>query len=127
MPSINLLPWRQELRKERQRQFFTLSGLSMALMVLIIIVVHINIGRMISTQTSRNTFLEKQIKEVEEQLKEIADLETARERLLARMDIIQQLQRDRAEIVHLFDERHDPVTGSPVGQRHFPWHRPLHR
>lgn len=104
MPSINLLPWRQEQRKEKQRQFFTLSGLSMALMVLIIVVIHINIERMISTQTSRNAFLERHIKQVEEQLKEIADLEMARERLLARMDIIQQLQRDRAEIVHLFDE-----------------------
>ncbi len=104
MARINLLPWRQEQRKERQRQFLTVLGLSAALMALIIFAVHLQYGRMISSQNSRNALLQRHIAQVEEQLKEIKGLEKEKERLLARMKVIQELQLNRPEIVRVFDE-----------------------
>jgi type IV pilus assembly protein PilN len=104
MAKINLLPWRQELRKEQQRQFFTLMGLCVVLVIVGMAAVHLQYARMINTQISRNDYLRKHIKEVEKQIAEINELATKKERLLARMEIIQQLQRNRPEIVRLFDE-----------------------
>ena len=64
MAQINLLPWREELRKEQQRQFLTILGLSAVLMGLILLAVHIQIAGMISNQQSRNDFLKKEITKV---------------------------------------------------------------
>ena len=104
MAKINLLPWRQELRKEQQRQFLTIMGLSVVLVIVGILAVHLQYARMIGIQESRNAYLKKQITTVEKQIKEIDELAGKKDRLLARMDIIQQLQRNRPEIVRLFDE-----------------------
>jgi type IV pilus assembly protein PilN len=104
MAQINLLPWREELRKEQQRQFLTILGLSAVLMGLIILAVHIQIAGMINNQQSRNEFLKKEITKVEKQIKEINDLAKEKKRLLARMEVIETLQRNRPEVVHLFDE-----------------------
>ncbi len=104
MARINLLPWREELRKEQQRQFLTIMGLSAVLMALIIIAVHIQIAGLIADQNQRNDFLKKEIAKVEKQIKEINALAKEKKNLLARMEVIEQLQRNRPEIVHLFDE-----------------------
>ncbi len=104
MARINLLPWREELRKEQQRQFLTIMGLSVVLMGLIITVVHIQYANMISTQNQRNQFLTAQIADVDAQIKEIEKLESDKQSLQARISVIQQLQGNRPEIVHLFDE-----------------------
>ncbi len=104
MARINLLPWREELRKEQQRQFLTIMGLSVVLMILIILAVHIQYANLISTQNKRNQFLVAQIAEVDAQIKEIEKLERDKQSLQARISVIQQLQGNRPEIVHLFDE-----------------------
>ncbi|MDR9436501.1 MAG: PilN domain-containing protein [Thiohalophilus sp.] len=104
MAHINLLPWREEQRREQQRQFLTILGLSAVLMALIILVVHLRIAGMIDHQESRNRFLQGEISKVEKQIKEINKLEEDKQRLLARMEVIQELQRNRPEVVHLFDE-----------------------
>ena len=104
MAKINLLPWRQEQRKEQQRQFFTIMGLMVVLVVVGILAVHLQYARLIGIQNSRNDYLRKHIAEVEKQIAEINELASKKERLLARMEIIQQLQRNRPEIVRLFDE-----------------------
>lgn len=104
MARINLLPWREELRKEQQRQFLTILGLSAVLMLLIIVAVHIQIAGMIQNQNDRNDFLKKEIARVEKQIKEINALAKEKKSLLARMEVIEQLQRNRPEVVHLFDE-----------------------
>jgi len=104
MAHINLLPWREEQRKERQRQFAVVAVGSVILMALIILLVHINIARVIDDQQSRNRYLQQQIAKVEDQIKEIRNLEKEKQRLLDRMNIIQQLQQNRPEIVHLFYE-----------------------
>jgi len=104
MARINLLPWREELRKEQQRQFLTIMGLSVVLMLLIILAVHIQYANLIDTQNQRNQFLTAQIAEVDAQIKEIEKLESDKQSLQARISVIQQLQGNRPEIVHLFDE-----------------------
>lgn len=104
MAHINLLPWREERRKEQLRQFLTMLGLSVILMLLIILAIHLQYNRMISAQESRNTFLKNQITAVEKQIREINDIAKKKKRLLARMEVIQKLQRDRPGIVHLFEE-----------------------
>ncbi len=104
MARINLLPWREELRKEQQRQFLTIMGLSAVLMILIILAVHIQYANLINIQNQRNQFLTAQIAEVDAQIKEIEKLERDKQSLQARISVIQQLQGNRPEIVHLFDE-----------------------
>ena len=104
MAHINLLPWREERRKEQLKQFISIMGLSSFLMVLIIVAVHLQYSRLISAQESRNNFLKKEITAVEKQIREINSLAKEKKRLLARMEVIQQLQRNRPGIVHLFEE-----------------------
>lgn len=104
MARINLLPWRQERRAEQKRQLLTITGLSSVLMLLIVVAVHLEISRQISSQYARNSYIQNEIKQVEQQLSEIRDLEKAKKQLLARMKIIQTLQQNRPEVVHLFDE-----------------------
>lgn len=104
MARINLLPWREERRKEQQKQFLSVLILSVILMGLIIAAIHLQMAQAIGSQNSRNDFLNKEIATVEEQIKEINNLARERKRLQDRIDIIQQLQRNRPEIVHLFDE-----------------------
>ena len=104
MAHINLLPWREEKRKEQLRQFLTMMGLSVVLMLLVILAVHLQYSRMISAQESRNNFLKTEIASVEKQIREINNIAKEKKRLLARMEVIQQLQRNRPGIVHLFEE-----------------------
>ena len=104
MAHINLLPWREERRKEQLRQFLTILGLSVVLMLLVILAVHLQYSRMISAQESRNSFLKNEIASVEKQIREINNIAKEKKRLLARMEVIQQLQRNRPGIVHLFEE-----------------------
>lgn len=104
MAKINLLPWRQEQRKEQQRQFLTIMLLMVVLVGLGVLATHLQYARKIGIQESRNNYIREHIKKVETQIQEINQLATKKERLLARMEIIQQLQRNRPEIVRLFDE-----------------------
>jgi type IV pilus assembly protein PilN len=104
MTSINLLPWREALKKERQQQFFVALGVSVAVMLAIVAAVHLQMSALINAQKSRNTFLETQITRVEKQIQEIDALEKEKRNLLARMNVIQQLQQGRPQVVHVFDE-----------------------
>lgn len=104
MTRINLLPWREQLRKERERQFYSLAGGAALLTVLIVGYVHLHVAGTIETQRQRNALLEQEIKTVEGQIKEIKELETEKTQLLARMRVIEQLQSQRPQMVHLFDE-----------------------
>lgn len=104
MAKINLLPWRDEERKERKRQFFSLMVLSVILSGAMMFVVNLSVQNQVATQNGRNTFLESEIKVLEEQIKQIETLERARADLEQRMKIIQDLQQSRPLGVHLFDE-----------------------
>ncbi|KRT58001.1 PilN domain-containing protein [endosymbiont of Ridgeia piscesae] len=104
MARINLLPWREAERKKRQREFGFMLMAAVVVTVIAIISLHMHIQSLIAAQDSRNTFLGREIAIVEQQIKEISDLGRTKAGLLARMNIIQELQSSRPQIVHLFDE-----------------------
>ncbi len=104
MPSINLLPWREAERKKRQRDFGVAMGGAVIAGIAVFMVTSLIYSQMISSQQSRNQRLTDEIVELEKSIEEIDGLERQKERLLARMEIIEQLQKSRPEIVHLFDE-----------------------
>jgi type IV pilus assembly protein PilN len=104
MPRINLLPWREAERKKRQRDFgVALAGGGVAAVAAILATMFVY-AQMISNQEDRNQRLTDEIVILEKSITEIDGLERQKERLLARMEIIEQLQKSRPEIVHLFDE-----------------------
>ncbi len=112
MARINLLPWREELRKQRQREFgFMVIG-ALFVTLLLGLYVNLHISGMIDHQKARNGFMKKEIALMDQKIKEIKDLEKTKAKLLARINIIQELQSSRPEIVHLFDEL---VTRTPDG------------
>ena len=104
MPRINLLPWRAELRQKRKKEFL-LALLGAALMGgLIVYASKLTVQGWTRAQQARNTILKNEISELDKQIEQIQGLENQRERLVARMQVIDQLQRSRPEVVHLFDE-----------------------
>ena len=104
MPRINLLPWREEERKKRQQDFMVALAGSVVAGLAVVAAAWFAYSQMIDDQRGRNQRLETEIAELEKSITEIDGLERQKERLLARMEIIEQLQRSRPEIVHLFDE-----------------------
>jgi type IV pilus assembly protein PilN len=104
MPRINLLPWREEDRKRRQREFLVAMGGAFVAGVVVVGAVIFAFSQMIDEQQGRNSRLTAEISELDKSITEIDGLERQKERLLARMEIIEQLQRSRPEVVHLFDE-----------------------
>ncbi len=104
MPRINLLPWREEERKKRQRDFGVAMGGAVVAGIGTVMLFIFAYSQMISAQEDRNDRLRAEIAELEKSIEEIDGLEAQKERLLARMEIIDQLQKSRPEIVHLFDE-----------------------
>lgn len=104
MPRINLLPWREEERKKRQREFFIATAGAFVAAIVVVGLTMVFYSQMIDGQKSRNNRLQIEIAELDKSIAEINGLEAQKERLLARMAIIEQLQRSRPEIVHLFDE-----------------------
>lgn len=104
MARINLLPWRDELRREQTRQFVSMLAISAIFTAAIVLLVYVNIAKMIDRQNFRNNMLSSEITKLEEQLKQIAELESTKTQLLSRMEIIQSLQQKRPQVVHVFDE-----------------------
>ena len=104
MPRINLLPWREAERKKRQRDFGVAMAASVVAAIAGILLTMFVFSQMIDNQESRNARLTAEIVELQKDITEIDGLERQKERLLARMEIIEQLQQSRPEIVHLFDE-----------------------
>jgi type IV pilus assembly protein PilN len=104
MPRINLLPWREEQRRERKLQFGIAVGIAAVAALAVTAGAWLMLGQMISAQQARNDRLRTEIKTLDKQIEEINNLEAAKQKFIARMDIIEKLQRSRPEIVHIFDE-----------------------
>jgi type IV pilus assembly protein PilN len=104
MPRINLLPWRTELRQRRKKEFLVALAGTLVVAAGAVYLSKLTVQSWTSAQQGRNQILEREIAEIEKQITEIDGLRSQRERLLARMQVITQLQRSRPEIVHLFDE-----------------------
>jgi type IV pilus assembly protein PilN len=103
MPRINLLPWREQQRIERKKAFAVgmvgaviaalgVAGIGWFLM-----------NQMIDAQRDRNELLRTEIRELDKKIEEINNLEAQKQQHIARMEIIEKLQRSRPEIVHVFD------------------------
>lgn len=103
MARINLLPWRAERRKQRQKEFTLMLGASALGAVLLAFGISYYYGMQIDGQHERNAFVEAEIAKVETQIKEIEELEKTKDRLLARKEVIEKLQASRSQMVHLFD------------------------
>ena len=103
MARINLLPWRAERRKSRQKEFVGMLGLAALAGVLIAFLVYSYYGGRITGQNERNDYLRGEITKVDGQIKEIEALDEKKSKLLARKEVIEQLQSNRSQMVHLFD------------------------
>ncbi|HHH39642.1 MAG TPA: pilus assembly protein PilN [Sedimenticola sp.] len=104
MARINLLPWRENLRKKRQRDFGIALLISLVLVALGAGAAHFYIEGMIKHQQQRNRYLKTEIAKMDKKIKEIKALEKTKAKLIARMNVIQELQSSRPQVVHLFDE-----------------------
>lgn len=104
MARINLLPWREQRRKEQQRDFLVLLGFAAAVTAILVGVVYIHVGGLIEFQERRNAFLQNEIRILDAKIKEIRSLEATKKALLERMRVIEDLQKRRPVIVHVFDE-----------------------
>jgi type IV pilus assembly protein PilN len=104
MPRINLLPWREGQRKERKLAFLVALGVAALAAGVAAFAAYLLYGSMIEAQQHRNDMLRAEIKTLDKQNEEINNLETAKQKYIARMEIIEKLQRSRPEIVHVFDE-----------------------
>ena len=104
MPRINLLPWRDQQRRERKLAFFIALGGAVAVAAVAAFIAYLLLGSMIDAQVHRNDRLRAQIKVLDKQIEEINDLEAQKQKYISRMQIIEKLQRSRPEVVHLFDE-----------------------
>ena len=103
MARINLLPWRAERRKQRQKEFAAMVGASAIVAVVLAFALVSYYNAQISGQEERNTFLRAQITQVDAQIAEIQALDEKKSKLLARKEVIEQLQANRSKMVHLFD------------------------
>src|SRR5580698_3301623 len=104
MPRINLLPWREQERKVRRREFMVAAGAAVIASIVLIGVGKLLYAGWTDSQLEKNNILKKEIVKLDSQIADIQDLENRKQRLVARMEIIEKLQRKRPEIVHQFDE-----------------------
>lgn len=104
MPRINLLPWREVERKRKRQEFGMAAGVAVLLAILAGFVLRWQYGSIIDNQNDRNEYLKGEIAQVDKQIVEILDLEQRKQNLQSRIQVIEQLQRSRPEVVHLFDQ-----------------------
>jgi len=104
MANINLLPWREELREERNKNFYVVIGLVLAFAAASIFAVYSFYDGAASNQSARNAFLESEIAALDKKIVEIQKLRETRSELIERMELIQALQGNRPVIVRIFDE-----------------------
>ena len=104
MAKVNLLPWRAARRKVRQQEFYYLLGGAAAVALVLGLLVRFYYGTQIDGQTKRNAYLTAQINQLDTKIAEIKALDEEKDKLLRRKDVIEQLQANRSQMVHLFDE-----------------------
>lgn len=104
MAKINLLPWRQELRKQRQQEFVAILMAVGLVAVALVLFAHMALSKQVSDQEERNQYIKAEIAKLDGQIQEIDALQKRRDELLARMKVIQDLQGRRPVIVRIFDE-----------------------
>ena len=114
MARINLLPWRAERRKQREREFYMMLAASAVAAIFVFLCASYWMSQRIENQGDRNKYLTDQIKLLDKDIETIKDLEKVRSQLLARKEIIEDLQSNRSQMVHLFDQMSKTI---PEGTR----------
>ncbi len=104
MAKINLLPWREEAKKRQIQMFGAQMAGGIAITVLLCAFYQSQITADLNHQKARNSYLNDEITKLQSELTEISELETTKSQLLDRMEIIQNLQTQRPQIVHTFKE-----------------------
>ena len=101
---INLLPHRAERRKRARQHFYVLAGGTAIVGALIVFAVHVFYAKKIDAQDESNAFLKSEMAKLDKEIAEIDELKGKIQALLARKQVIETLQNDRAQTVHLLDE-----------------------
>jgi type IV pilus assembly protein PilN len=109
---INLLPWREEFRQEKKKEFLQIAVATLVVGLLFVGLWDRVVNAQMANQRDRNETLNQQISALDAKVKEIAELKERRQELLDRMTVIQALQSNRPEIVKIFDEL---TTAIPEG------------
>ena len=104
MIRINLLPHREQKRAARQRELAFMAGAALVLGLLIVFMVHTILGTQIENQEARNSFLETEIKKLDDQIAEIKVLKEQTQAMLARKQVVETLQSNRSAVVYLLDQ-----------------------
>ncbi len=104
MKKINLLPWRTELRERKKKEYLIALSLSALAGAIFWLTTHFFFGTLIDQQNQRNDFIQAEIKKLDRKIVEIKELEKEREKLIARMTTVEELQSSRHLAVRLFDE-----------------------
>jgi type IV pilus assembly protein PilN len=104
MAKINLLPWRENLRQQRQKNFLIALGLAAAIAAALVLAGNFAINNQISGQDNRNAYLRAEIRKLDRDIQRIEQLEEVRENLIARKNVIERLQSNRNLMVHLFNQ-----------------------
>lgn len=104
MAHVNLLPWRAARRKQREREFYMQLGAAFVAALGVMFLWMFWMGERIDNQNDRNAYLQTEIAQLDVRIAKIKELDKVRAHLLARKQIIEQLQADRSQMVHLFDE-----------------------
>src|SRR5690606_33778837 len=112
MTRINLLPWREELKKQRQNQLILMLLAAVVAGLGVWFVGHSYYDDLISYQNHRNRLLEREIAELDKRIAKIRELESTKAKLKARMEVVQELQQGRPLVVHMM---HQLVATLPDG------------
>ena len=103
MAKINLLPWREERRAEKQQQFMTMLVGGLILAGLVFFMGYQYASNLLSTQAGRNSYLKQEVGVLDDRIKEIVELDSARAEMIGKMGVIESLQFSRPQIVKVFD------------------------
>ena len=114
MRKINLLPWREERRREAQRNFLIVLGVVALGAAALVFAVQQYFATRIDNQSDRNQYLEREITKLDRQIERIDELDETRARLIERKRVIERLQANRTLMVRLFSEM---VRTVPTGIR----------
>ena len=112
MANINLLPWREVQRRERNQVTLIICIAMWGVALLVVFAGKVFMDSRIDHQKARNAYIQSEINALSKVIKEIEDLKDKRDALLSRMEVIQNLQKNRSQIVHVFD---DLVSKLPNG------------
>lgn len=111
MARMNLLPWREEQRKAQVKMFGAQMAGGVVMTIAGCLAFNVYMSGNVDHQKSRNSYLQGEIRSLESEVSEISELEETKRKLLSRMEIIQELQTQRPQVVHLFHEIASAIPG----------------